>query len=290
MIKRAHIQQFLAIVETGTFTQAAQRLRVTQPTLSLGIAELERLCGNRLFVRSRRHVQLTDAGARFLPIARDLQRGFRVADAFGNIVPAHWPQLRLGVIRTLAAPMLARIVGTLAAKYTIEIFEGTDAELRSAMSGGRIDMAVGLLRPGEAGETIFPLLEEPYVMLVAQDHRLAGKDEASPAEVSSEVMIARRSCEVLDQTSRIFTKYGIRPRFAFRSDSDERCLIMVEAGIGVTTAPRSFTRSGIVPIAVRGYDLTRRLGLRVEAAWLSSTEDLVQGLARAMGAPPATAR
>ncbi|MFX9089529.1 LysR family transcriptional regulator, partial [Acinetobacter baumannii] len=62
MIKRNHIRHFLAVADAGSFVAAAARLHVTQPTLSAGIAELERLVGSRLFVRDRRHVRLTEAG------------------------------------------------------------------------------------------------------------------------------------------------------------------------------------------------------------------------------------
>src|SRR3546814_17677595 len=82
-IKRSHIRQFLAVVDAGSFTHAAQHIRVTQPALSTGVAELERLVGTQLFIRSRRQIRLTEAGGRFLPIARDLERGFRAADGFG---------------------------------------------------------------------------------------------------------------------------------------------------------------------------------------------------------------
>src|SRR3546814_15107498 len=58
--------------------------RVTQPALSTGVAELERLVGTQLFIRSRRQIRLTEAGGRFLPIARELERGFRAADGFGR--------------------------------------------------------------------------------------------------------------------------------------------------------------------------------------------------------------
>ena len=68
MIKRSHVRQFLAVVDAGSFTQAAARMRVTQPTLSLGIADLERLVGAQLIVRDRRHLRLTEAGGRFLPV------------------------------------------------------------------------------------------------------------------------------------------------------------------------------------------------------------------------------
>src|SRR3546814_17086811 len=84
MIKRSHIRQFLAVVDAGSFTQAAQHIRVTQPALSIGVAELERQVGAPLFIRSRRQIRLTEAGGRFLLIARHLERGFRAADGLGS--------------------------------------------------------------------------------------------------------------------------------------------------------------------------------------------------------------
>jgi DNA-binding transcriptional LysR family regulator len=80
MMKRTHLRQFLAVVETGGFTAAARRVNVTQPTL-VGIAELERLVGAPLFVRDRRNVRLTEAGNRLLAHARAIEREFRLAEA-----------------------------------------------------------------------------------------------------------------------------------------------------------------------------------------------------------------
>lgn len=264
MIKRAHIRQFLAVVEEGSFTAAANRIRVTQPTLSAGIAQLEELLNAKLFVRDRRYVRLTEAGAGFLPIARDLQRGFRAADGFGKEAARDWPTLRLGVIRTIAPGMLARFVSRLVGLFGVEIVEGSDAELRAAFANGRIDAMVGLLSGSEQARGGVPLLTEPYVMFVPAGHRFAHRTGIAPQEFASEIMIARRSCEVLDETSRFFTRQQVRPRFALRSDSDERCLAMVAAGLGVTTAPFSLGIAGVVPAGIAGYDFSRTLCLRFD--------------------------
>ena len=151
MIKRHHIRQFLAVADAGSFVQAAARLRITQPSLSAGIAELERLVGTRLFVRNRRLVRLTEAGGAFLAIARDLERAFRAADGFGRGTARDWPTLRLGVIRTIAAPWLAAVVTPLLDAHGVELVEGSDHELRAGLSGGGIACALTLLREGEVG-------------------------------------------------------------------------------------------------------------------------------------------
>jgi DNA-binding transcriptional LysR family regulator len=273
MIKRHHIRQFLGVADAGSFVQAAARLHITQPSLSAGIAELERLVGTRLFVRNRRHIRLTEAGGAFLPLARDLERAFRAADGFGQGAAPDWPTLRLGAIRTIAGAALRAVVGPLLDRFGVELVEGTDQELRNALATGRIACAVTLLRDAEQGFVSHILWEEPYRMIVAQGHRLAHGEGVAAEDLASEIMIARRSCEVLDETSRFFTAAGVRPRFALRSDSDERCLAMVAAGLGITTAPLSLVVPGTVPIDVAGYTFRRSIGLLCDPAFAQMLAD-----------------
>jgi len=289
MIKRAHIRQFLAVVAAGSFTQAAARLRVTQPTLSLGIAELERIVGTRLIVRDRKQIRLTEDGGRFLRIARDLDRGFREADSFGKARSRDWPAIRVGLIRTVPGAAMQAFVGALARHVTMELVEGTDAELRAELADGRLHLMLGLLKAGEHDG--LELVEEPYVMLVPAAHPLAGCDPVLPEELASEIMIARRSCEILDETSRFFTRHQVRPRFVFKSDSDERCLALVAAGLGITSAPLSLACAGTRVLSVKGYDLRRRVGLRLAPDWHGGdSAGLAQAAAAYRAALPDQAR
>lgn len=283
MIKRSHIRQFLAVVDAGSFTRAAQHIRVTQPALSTGIADLERLVGAPLFIRNRRQIRLTEAGGRFLPIARDLERGFRSADGFGRAEESDKPVLKFGTIRSVPGEFFQTVAALLARDFAIEIGENSDSELRAAIHGGRLNMALVSLRQGEREANVIPLYEEPFVMFVAADHPLAGRGEVGPEELATETMIARRSCELLDATSRFFTRHRVRPRFALRSDSDDRCLRMVAAGVGITTAPASLAIDGIVPLKVSGYDFRRELGLLIDAAW-HAQPDMKERIARALPA------
>lgn len=283
MIKRSHIRQFLAVVDAGSFTRAAQQIRVTQPALSTGIADLERLVGAPLFIRNRRQIRLTEAGGRFLPIARDLERGFRAADGFGRTEESDRPVLKLGTIRSLPGELFQAIAALLSRDFALEVSENSDSELRAAIHGERLNVAIVPLRPGEHEANAVPLYEEPIVMFVAANHPLAGQGEVAPESLAAETMIARRSCEFLDATSRFFTRHRVRPRFALRSESDERCLRMVAAGVGITTAPMSLVIDGIVPIKVSGYDFRREIGLLIDAAWIAQPE-IAQRVARTLSA------
>ena len=276
MIKRTHVRQFLAVVDAGTFTAAAARLGVTQPTLSLGVAELERLAGTQLFVREKRRVRLTEAGARFLGLARRTEREFRGIDQFEAGAPAPpAPLLRMGTIRSVASGTLGAIIATLARHFRIDLIEGTDAELRAALDAGRIELALTLYR-GETDGQVPLLPPEPYLLMVGSGHRFAGRTSVAPEDVAGETMIARRSCEVLRETSQFFTARGIRPPFALRSDNDERCLALVAAGAGVTTAPVSLAAPGVVGLTLEGYDFVRTLGLVGEPGWLARHAAIVE--------------
>ena len=79
-VNLAFIRYFLAVAETGNFTEAAERCHVTQPTLSAGIARLEEEVGARLFDRGRRS-GLSAAGLRLLPHARAMVEAWRLARA-----------------------------------------------------------------------------------------------------------------------------------------------------------------------------------------------------------------
>lgn len=261
MMKRSHLRQFLAVVETGNFTRAAERIAVSQPTLSAGIAELERQIGARLFLRERRSVRLTDAGNRLLAHARSIEREFRLAEASLASAPAQLPPLRLGVLSSLSTAMLGRIVTAWCRSVPLCTFEGSDAELRRKLGEGQIDAALTLLRRDEQDRGAPLVLEEDYVMMLSEAHPLAGRTSLDAAELAGETMIARRSCELLAETSRFFTQRGIRPAFFLRSANDDRCMAMVGAGMGITTAPRSLERPGVTAVPLQGYDFRRSLGL-----------------------------
>ena len=107
------IRYFLAVVETGSFTKAADRVHVTQPTLSAGIARLEELVGEALLLRGRQ-ARPTEAGARLLPHARIIEQELRLLRAAAP-KRASRTLLRVGYLATLPAPALAG----LAASYQI---------------------------------------------------------------------------------------------------------------------------------------------------------------------------
>lgn len=266
MLNRRLVRQFLALVDTGSFTAAANQLHVSQPTLSAGIAELERTLGAPIVLRERRALRLTEAGNRLLVHARAIEREFGLAERWVQGTPLPAPPLRLGVLASIAtrtvAAIAAHYAGEVAGKALLTLTDASDADLRRRLAEHRLDAILTTLRTPDEGEL---LLEEGYAMLLPAAHRLAGQALLLPEELAGETMIARRSCEILAETSRFFTARGVRPHFAFRSANEDRCLALVAAGAGVTTAPVSLAGLATVAVPLKDYDYRRRIGLIVAA-------------------------
>ena len=263
MIDRYLLRYFLAVVDQGNFSRAAARCRVSQPTLSVGIAKLETLLGHTLFERSNRRVALTAAGITFSGHARRIEAGFAEAErALDEGVPAKL--IRLGIGATLPTAMIGRAIAAIGdtagdtAVERLEIVEGRASELRPLLARGRID---ALLGPVGDEPHARPLFEEGYAMAFPVSHRLAGAASVSTDDLTGEPMIVRRHCEMLSETSRFFTSRGIRPFMAAKTTSDDRALAYVRAGLAITLMPMCYADQGIAMVPLSGFDARRRVGL-----------------------------
>jgi DNA-binding transcriptional LysR family regulator len=257
------LRYFLAVAELGSFSKAAARVSVTQPTLSVGIAKLESEVGARLFERTTRRVSLTPAGGRFLVHARRITQEYEAALREVSETP-QLKRVRAGVLSTIPARDLERVVA-LHAKQSggeaLEILDSTERDIANRLSDGRLDAAITILRPGLDSFAQEELRNERYVLFVAASHKLAGADSVDGGELAGETMIVRRQCEGLPEISRYFTGRDVRPSFSLRTLNDDRAMSMVAAGLGVTVAPESFKRPGIAAVRLAGFDLSRDVGL-----------------------------
>ncbi len=256
------LRYFLAVVETGSFTRAADRVFVTQPTLSAGIKKLEGQVGQVLFERSNRRVFLTDAGTRFLPRAKAIIHECNMAVQVLEEADTA-PVLRLGILTTLSN----RAVGELLAGFrvvmphaAIELTDGTEQELANRLDDRSLDYALSLYH-GEPEEKALPLKEESYQFILPINHKLAGKEAVSANDLSEDYMIVRSRCEVLSETSRYFTDRNIRPRLVYRTPNDSRAIAMVAAGLGGTVVPESLVDERVHACKLVGFNYKRRLAL-----------------------------
>ncbi len=262
MIDRYLLRYFLAVVDHGNFSRAAAQCNVSQPTLSVGIAKLERSVEAMLFHRSNQRVQLTEAGTRFLTHARRIEREFNLAhQAMSGSAPE--TVLRLGMLQSVAGSLIASAFAASGMRGAqVEIVTGNERELLGQLSRGRLDISLTLLRPGGGRFLEEPLVEEGYGIVLPKAHALAGRAQLAAEELANETMIVRRHCDALSETSRHFLERGVRPHFALRSTNDERVVQMVAAGLGITVMPCSYATAGISWVPLAGFDLRRTIGFQ----------------------------
>ncbi|MEV4570504.1 LysR substrate-binding domain-containing protein [Nonomuraea sp. NPDC049419] len=179
------VRYFTVVAEHRHFGRAAQALHITQPSLSRQIRALERRLGTPLLDRTPHGTRLTEAGEVFLPRAKALLRSS--AQAVSATRAAARPR-RIAIGHTLHVPVLPA-VRELRHRHPdadVRVVQLAWNEPRAALLERRVDAAVCRLPLRDAGLQVTLLYDEPRVVLVARDHRLAGKDHVTLDDLDGE--------------------------------------------------------------------------------------------------------
>jgi DNA-binding transcriptional LysR family regulator len=263
MIDQYLLRYFLAVAETGNFSRAAKRVSVTQPTLSAGIAKLERELGARLFDRDRQRVALTPAGSRFLVRARRIAAEYE--HALVELSEVTDPTLlRIGVLNTIPTRWIEGWLEghrALGSGEALEVLDGSERDIAERLERGRIDMALTAVRPHHGRYHPEVLARERYMMVLPLDHPLANEAEVTPEQLARDRMALRRHCEALPEINRFFVSHGVRPRFVLKTTSDERVLAVARTGAGVGMMPECFAEPSVRFVPVHDFELVREIGL-----------------------------
>ncbi|MFF7637961.1 LysR family transcriptional regulator [Kitasatospora sp. NPDC008050] len=208
----AQVRAFVRTAEELHFGRAAAALAITQQALSKRIARLESLLGTRLLERGTTGVHLTEAGARFLPPARQT---LAAADAAVAAVVGPDRPLRVDVWGHLYAPIrtLAQVAGS-AGELTLG--HGRDLpSVTTALLHGDIDAAFGRVHPPlHTGLTHRLVRLEPVDAVLSADHPLAAQPALRPDQLRDCVLWAPGALDRLDFLHQFAERFGIRQRAA----------------------------------------------------------------------------
>ena len=187
------LRYFAAVAEELHFRKAAERLFVSQPVLSRQIARLEQDLKARLFIRDRRSVQLTSAGEALLHRARNLLEDWDAATKeVTTLARKEQSVLVIGLQTGVGRGMLHTLTQALnAIQWRPELHQVAWNDATAGVEAGDCDAGFAWL-----GTTINPrcdyvvVAEEPIMLAVNSQHRLAGRRQASFAEISNEPLVA----------------------------------------------------------------------------------------------------
>ncbi len=179
-----HLRYFLAVADAAHFTKAAQKLWVSQPTLSQQIKQLEEELGAPLFHRGSGGVQLTTAGEKFRPYAERALREMEAAvNALGEAAELPGESLKVGALETtgdyLLPLVVARAVSESKLQISVEILPAL--ELQWAVARSELDVALGTV--GATTVVAEPLFDEDLAIWTPPNHRFSGVRRARLAEL-----------------------------------------------------------------------------------------------------------
>jgi DNA-binding transcriptional LysR family regulator len=183
------LRYFVAVAEQLHFGRAAEALHIAQPVLSRQIKALEDELKAQLFARDRRATELTPAGRQLLADARPLlasadalrRRVARAARGPGSFTVGFMPGL---IVTAAVRALLDRHPG-----LTVNVLRTSWDDQTEVIRDGRADVSYVRLPVDQAGLRVQPLLTEPRVAVLPDEHRLAGKAAVSIADLADEHLL-----------------------------------------------------------------------------------------------------
>lgn len=288
------LRYFAELVRAQSFTLAAERLHVTQPTISKMIRALEEEVGSPLLRREGRQLQLTDAG--------------RVVHEHGAQVLAAYGALRhaLADLETLArgeltvgippmgGPLFTALIATYRKRYPgieLKLFEQGAKGLEMALREGRVEVCA-LLQPADTEAFgLLPVLRDPLWLVAPADSRWRARWSVELAELSAEPFVLYGESLALNGIVQAACREaGFEPAVAGRSGHWDFIAAMVGAGLGIALLPRlycekldpqAFTFAQIVPELPWDMALAwRRNGYlsRAARAWLDTAREVLPAM------------
>ncbi|MEH2322527.1 MAG: LysR substrate-binding domain-containing protein [Nostoc sp.] len=251
-----HLRYFVTLAEELHFGRAAERLHIAQPPLSQQIRQLEKELGFELFHRTKRKVQLTEAGQVFLgevqQIMRQLQQAIQVGQQASR---GEIGQLVVGFVSSTAYNILPNILRTFRGSVPgvrIELHELTTDQQLEWLREGRMD--IGFLRPPVEEnrfnwETIF---QESLMVALPEGHLLASQSEVSWRSLTNEpfILFPRILAPGLyDLIISLCQQAGFSPKVAQEAIQMQTIVSLVAAEMGVAIVPASLQnlqRIGVV--------------------------------------------
>jgi LysR family hydrogen peroxide-inducible transcriptional activator len=236
------LRYFSAVADAGSFSRAAEKCHVSQPSLSQQIQKLESELGGRLFDRLGRSVRLTDLGQAFLPRARSVLHELSSAkDELTERLQSEAGPVVIGAIPTIAPYWLASRLATFSRKFPkvhLTIAEEITPVLLDRLRAGSVDLAVlALPIRGHEFET-HSLFTERLFAALPKTHRLARRPAVQLADLRRDPFLFLRDGHCFRETAvAACDRARLDPRVVFESGHLSSLLAMVGAGMGVSLVP-----------------------------------------------------
>jgi LysR family transcriptional activator of glutamate synthase operon len=254
------VRWFQQVVDGMTVTEVAEIHRVSQPGVSRALARLEEEVGTPLLYRTGRLLRPTQAGSEFKHHA---DAALHAIDdglaAVSELVDPETGTVAVAFQLSLGAWLVPDLVSRFRRRHPrvqFRLEQSDDARGSSLVAGGRIDLEFTARRPRNPEVRWVRLFAQPLLLAVPADHRLAGRAQASLAEVAEDAFVMLRPTWALRAlTDELCARAGFAPEVAFEGDDLSVVRGFVSAGLGVAVVPAMEQR--VSTKSARGEALVR---------------------------------
>ncbi len=279
-----HLHYFIAVAEELHFGRAAGRLNISQPPLSQQIMQLEEEIGVRLFSRTRRNVQLTQAGEVFLAEARRIITASE--EAVRRAVRADKGEigyLAVGFIGSANYSVLPPVIREFRKCFPdveLTLTEMNTSQQFEALHEGRIQ--VGFMRPPpgieDTGLSVEAVYREPLAIAMPGSHPLRDRKTLPLRLLAKEsfIMIPRqRGPGFFDYIIALCQQEGFSPNIVLEASQFHTIVGLVAAGIGIAIMPASMRHSNMEGVIFK--KITGKAETVLKMAWSAGNRSLVLG-------------
>jgi DNA-binding transcriptional LysR family regulator len=246
------LRYFVAVADEGSFSRAAAKVRVAQPSLSQQIRKLEAEVGQPLFDRLPRSVVLTEAGRCLIDYARQILTSIgdarRCVDELKGEVAG---ELAVGAIPTIAPYVLPELIGKFQKRHpevTLEIVEDVTDGITKRVEAGELDIALASTCHQSPTLRRESLGNEPLLALVPKRHPLAKKTLVTLDDLKSQRFLLLHEMHCLSQqVNHLLEARRLRPGIALAGSQLGTIANMVATAIGVSIVPQMMAKHQATP-------------------------------------------
>ncbi|MFC2968901.1 LysR family transcriptional regulator [Acidimangrovimonas pyrenivorans] len=236
------IEAVLAVAELGNFSRAAERLGSTQPALSQAVRDLEAELDVRLFDRTTRRVELTEAGRAFRDqAAKGLDEIDRAVGHARDLAALRRGRIHIAAPPLLAAAVLPQAIVEFRAEHPgvdVAVEDvGTD-RIVAGVASGQADLGIGTFQSLDPGLERLPIIRDDLMLFCPPDHPLAASPAPGWRDLAGEPLIAltrESGIRLLVEIGFETVEQPLRP--AHEVHQIATALALVAAGLGVTVLP-----------------------------------------------------
>jgi DNA-binding transcriptional LysR family regulator len=261
---------FVAVARLGNFTRAAERLNLSQPSLSLHIRQLEQDLSVRLLDRSTRSVALTRTGEEFLPTAERLLDDFQSAVAsVADLAARRRGRVAVAVLPSVAAELLPRAIALLRERHPdigVSLRDDVAEHIPARVRGGEVDFGLGTIDGLDADIYGAPLISDALIAVLPPGHPLADAAKTNWRALAKYPFVAMsRDSSVRRLTEQAFARNGLVLEPAFEAKYISTAIGIIANGLGLGTLPSSVVamvqQAGLAHAEIHGPLIKRRIGI-----------------------------